>query len=1070
MEVEIWQERVVIPTYGTGEPEKNPVFLEHRVYQGSSGVVYPYPVIEKILDHREDKQWIGLFLENKYLKIMILPELGGRIQMAWDKIGQRHFVYYNQVIKPALVGLAGPWISGGIEFNWPQHHRPGTYEPVDFTLTENRDGSKTIWISEVERMTRTRGMAGFTLYPDKAYLEIRVKLYNRTPFPQSFLWWANPAVKVNEEYQSVFPPDVHTVFDHGRRDVSTFPVATGTYYKIDYSAGVDISRYRNIPVPTSFMAVSSKYDFVGGYEHDTQAGLLHVADHHVSPGKKQWTWGNGEFGRAWDRNLTDEDGPYIELMCGVYTDNQPDFSWLMPYEEKDFVQYFMPYREVGLVKNASKDVILNLEIEEGQAMVKIAVTAEYPGSFIRLGYGNTLIFKDEADLTPETCYLKTEVIPENSIAGDFHLSVHRADGSLMLEWRPETEKPEPFPEPAQAAKDPEETMTTEQLYLQGLHLEQYRHATFDPAVYYHEALRRDPTDIRSNNAMGLLLMRKSQFREAEYHFRTAIKKTTRHNPNPFDGEPFFNLGVCLRMQGRIDEAYDAFYKSVWNGAWQEAGYLQLARISCLKGNYSEALDQVNRSLLRNTVNHQARHLKIALLRLLGDWEQALVLAGESLEMDPFNFGARFEQYLLSGGKAILEELKSLIRDYVHNYIEFSLDYTTAGLYAEAADFLAVFIDDKPSVYPMAWYLKGWNHHLGGGPVFAAEAFEIASVMPPGYCFPSRAEELLALEAALKINPEDARAWYYLGNYWYASRHYGEAIRCWETSAGLDLDFPTVFRNLSLAYYNKQQNPKKALASMEKAFELDQSDSRVLMELDQLYKKTGKSDRERLDLLEKHPKLVEYRDDLYLEYATLLNRLGQEDQALGMLVSRKFHPWEGGEGKVTAQYVNAHIGLAKKAMEERFFGLAIEHLEAAQVYPDNLGEGKLPDTRENHIFYWLGHAYEGLGSPDHATRCWELAAQGNYEPSIAMYYNDFDPEMIYYQGLALLKLGREPEARGKFNKLLKYGEKQLFKPFKIDYFAVSLPDMLIFDEDLQERHKRHCLEMMELGRRGLAGAD
>jgi len=231
--VKVYREKVTIPTYGIGKPEKNPIFLEKRVYQGSSGSVYPYPVIEKILDEKEDKEWNAIYLENKYLKIMILPELGGRIQMAYDKIKKRHFVYYNQVIKPALVGLTGPWISGGIEFNWPQHHRPSTYDPVDSFIENNNDGSITVWCSELERMFRTKGMAGFTLYPDKAYLEIKVKLYNRTPHPQTFLWWANPAVKVNDDYQSVFPPDVNAVFDHGKRDVSTFPIATGTYYKVD---------------------------------------------------------------------------------------------------------------------------------------------------------------------------------------------------------------------------------------------------------------------------------------------------------------------------------------------------------------------------------------------------------------------------------------------------------------------------------------------------------------------------------------------------------------------------------------------------------------------------------------------------------------------------------------------------------------------------------------------------------------------------------------------------------------------------------------------------------------------
>lgn len=167
--VKAWREKVVIPTYEVGKPEKNPIFLEKRVYQGSSGVVYPYPVIESMSDEKVDKEYEAIFIENEYIKVMILPELGGRVQMAYDKIRERHFIYYNHVIKPALVGLAGPWISGGIEFNWPQHHRPSTYMPVDTAIEENADGSVTVWVNEMERMFHQKGMAGFTLCPGHAF-------------------------------------------------------------------------------------------------------------------------------------------------------------------------------------------------------------------------------------------------------------------------------------------------------------------------------------------------------------------------------------------------------------------------------------------------------------------------------------------------------------------------------------------------------------------------------------------------------------------------------------------------------------------------------------------------------------------------------------------------------------------------------------------------------------------------------------------------------------------------------------------------------------------------------------
>ena len=639
-QVRAWEEDIMLPTYGIGKEEKNPIFLEKRVYQGSCGSVYPYPVVEKIEDVKFEKKYKALFLENEYIKMMVLPELGGRVQMAYDKIKKRHFVYYNQVIKPALVGLTGPWISGGIEFNWPQHHRPSTFLPTDYSIEENPDGSKTIWCNEVERMFRTKGMHGFTLYPGKAYIEIKAKVYNRTSFPQTFLWWANPAVVVNEHYHSVFPPDVNAVFDHGKRAVSSFPIATGVYYKQDYSSGVDISKYKNIPVPTSYMAIRSKFDFVGGYEEDKKGGLLHVADHHVSPGKKQWTWGNGDFGVAWDRNLTDEDGPYIELMTGVYTDNQPDFTWLQPYEEKSWVQYFMPYAEVGYVKNATKDLILNVDVQGNNTKLILYATGKQPKVRVLVkDVSGKILFDNTVNVSPAEPFCVE--FPSNGVLAENMITdIYGQDGKLLLTYKADKEEIKPLPNPAEAAKDPKEIASIEQLFLTGLHLEQYRHATYNPMDYYEEALSREPGDVRCNNAMGLLWMRKGEFAKAEAHFRTAIKTLTQRNPNPYDGEPYFNLGWSCRMQGKIDEAYDAFYKAAWNAAWQDASYFEIARIETIRGEYEKALESVEKSLTRNWHHHKARQLKCSLLRKMKYNEKAVAFADASLEIDSFNMGCR----------------------------------------------------------------------------------------------------------------------------------------------------------------------------------------------------------------------------------------------------------------------------------------------------------------------------------------------------------------------------------------------------------------------------------------------
>ena len=1063
--VKAWKEQVVIPTYEVGEPEKNPIFLEKRVYQGSSGVVYPYPVIESIADEKHDKVWHAVYLENEYIKVMVLPELGGRVQMAYDKIKQRHFVYYNHVIKPALVGLAGPWISGGIEFNWPQHHRPSTYMPVDCTIENNADGSVTVWVSEMERMFHQKGMAGFTLRPGCAYLEIKGVLYNRTEVPQTFLWWANPAVAVNDYYQSIFPPDINAVFDHGKRAVSSFPIATGTYYKMDYSAGVDISNYKNIKVPTSYMAVNSRFDFEGGYENDTRAGMLHVANHHVSPGKKQWTWGNGDFGRAWDRNLTDEDGPYIELMAGVYTENQPDFTWLQPYEEKSFTQYFLPYRELGIVKNASKDLLLNID-PEGTDHVRFRIFATSRQE-VRVTLRNDeghIYYEKNVTITPE------ELLDETACTGSerfdrLNLEITaQSDGRRLLAWHAEPDEVKAIPDAAEAAFLPEEIKTTEQLYLTGLHLEQYRHATWSPVDYYEEALRRDPLDVRNNNALGLWYIRKGRFDKAEGYLRTAVKVLMKRNPNPYDGEPLYNLGLALKYQGRLDEAYDRFYKSCWNGAWQDAGYFACAQISTLQGRLEDALDEIDRSLIRNWHNHKARALKTAILRRMGRKDEALKLVADSLELDKFNFGCRYEQYLLTGDENVLNELKELMRRNAHNYDEIALDYCADGCWPEALSLWNIAVAEG-AVTPMTYYYSAWCRTQGGLDGVTDDLTRAAGACPD-YCFPNRLEAILALRCAMQANPQDARAPYYLGNLYYDKRQYDLALEAWETAARLDEKFPTTWRNLALAYFNKKNDTDTAVAYMERAFHLDPTDARILMELDQLYKRVRRPQAERLAFLENYPDLIARRDDLLLEQITLLNQTGDYSRAKELLDGHIFHPWEGGEGKVPAQYQFARVELAKEALAAQNYGEAILLLKECLEYPHHLGEGKLYGAQENDFHYFLGCAYEGLGEHELAVQHWEAGVAGPTEPAAALYYNDAKPDKIFYAGLCLLKLGRTGEANGRFHKLVNYGEKHIFDTVRMDYFAVSLPDLLIWEDDLQLRNTVHCKYMMALGYRGL----
>lgn len=867
--------------------------------------------------------------------------------------------------------------------------------------------------------------------------------------------WANPAVPVNDHTYSVFPPDVNAVMDHGKRAVSTFPIATGEYYKCDYSAGVDISRYKNVPVPTSYMTAHSDFNFIGNYDEGVEAGLLHVADHHISPGKKQWTWGNGDFGRSWDRNLTETDGPYIELMTGVFCDNQPDFTWLKPHEEKTFVQYFMPYKGVGRVENATKDAAVSIcEGENHNAVLKVYVTGQYENSSITVKEGSKTLYETTASLTPEECFQAEFPMP--SCMTDCSVQVV-CGRKTLVDYSVYKKELQPIPEPAEAMKAPKDQKSTEELYLSATHLEQYRHATYEPADYYLEGLRRDPSDIRLNNGYGLLLYKRGQVKESIPYFEAAIKKQTWKNPNPYTGECYFNLGLALAQDGQDDKAFDAFFKSTWSAETQSAGFYWLSCLAARKGNLEEALEYADKSMIRNWHNMKTRALKAALLRML-DMDNTAFL-NDCLAIDPLYMGCLYEQAKKSGN---MDDWKKLMRSEAHNYLELALDYAKASFYEDAALILTSCSDPNP----MCHYYLGWVYSLCQNQEAAKEAFIQAEHAPSDYCFPNRVEEIAILNTATQTLPQAPMAHYYLGNLLYDKKQYEKATAHWEKALSEDPTISVVYRNLSISYYNKQKDPEKAMKAMEKACSLDSSYPRLWLEYDQFAAKMNVSNKERLDIMESHLETTAARDDLFLRYITLLNCVGRHQDALSALRTRNFHPWEGGEGKVSAQYKYALIQLAKQKLDANQPKEALDLLTHTLTYPHNLGEGKLPNVPDNEAHYYMGIAWELLGDTKKAEEYFELATTGSKEPELVLYYNDQPSDFIFYQGLANQKLGRTGAALKAFHQLIIFGEKHLFDKVAPDFFAVSLPEIEVYQDDMTLRNTQYCNYLRALGDLGL----
>lgn len=1034
--VRVWEEPVTLPTYRLEAPDSNPMFYTHESYQGAEKRIYPYPFQDRVTDNREERTYKALYLENDYIRLSILPEIGGRLFSALDKTNGYEIFYHQHVIKPALIGMLGAWISGGIEWCVFHHHRNTTFMPVDYTLAENPDGSKTIWFGETERRHRMKWIIGVTLYPDKSYIEATVKVFNRTAVPHSILYWANVAVHANDDYQVIFPPSVRAATYHSKNDFSHWPVSDEVYRGVDYK-GMDLSWWKNHPAPVSFFAWNLQEDFSGGYDHGKHAGVVHVGNHHVVCGAKLWEWSPGPGGRMWDKILTDTDGPYAELMVGAFSDNQPDYSWIKPYEVKTFKQYWYPVRDIGGFKNANLNAAVNLELNaNGAAKLGFCATSQYSNAKVLLKAGEKSVLERTIDIGPNRPFTQEVAVPSGTKQTDLKASLISSSSETLVSYQPVEREYDPkLPDVVKAPPAPGDIASVEELYFTGLRVEQIHNPRVDPCAYYEEALKRDPGDSRTNTIVGVNYIKRAMFKQAEQKLRKAIERVSAEYTRPGNTEAYYHLGLALKAQGRFDEAYDAFYRATWDYAFHSVAYYQLAELSCRKRDFASALEQIGQSLSTNALNTKALNVKAVVLRKLGKTDQAKQIASDVIAVDPLDFLARNELYLAhvasgskGGAKQVLADLELKMRGQVESYLELAADYGNCGLWDEAVEVLLRPVESKTDfagTYPMVHYYLGYSCGQKGDVAKASKYFASAAQMPAEYCFPFRAESIEVLNAAIRHNPSDARAYYYLGNLLYDLQP-EQAVKLWEKSRQTDDSFATVHRNLGWAYYRSEKDIPKAVASYEKAVACNGKDPRLYVELDSLYEAGNVSLERRLALLENNHETVVQRNDSFLREITVLVLVGRYDKALDFLANNQFHVREGG-GEIHDVYVDGYLLRGSHYLKNGKLNEAVADFQAASEYPENLSVGRPKnDSRATQVAYYIGTAYEALGDAGKAKESYKKAADQKGAGGW--------PEARYYQGLSLIKLGQKSAADGIFDDLIETGKQRLSEKATEDVFA------------------------------------
>lgn len=1041
--VKAYEGKITMPTYLLDPAETSPIFERDWSYQRAKRSVYPYPLNDNMTRNRQDVTYDCLYMENEYVQLCILPEIGGRLLYAVDKTNGYDIFYHNHVVKPANVGMTGAWISGGVEWNVFHHHRQTSHVPCDWRIVDNPDGSKTVWVGETEYRHRMQWAVGVTLYPGKSYMEVTGRMMNGTANNNSMLFWSNVSTHVDENYQIIFPQQTEYVTFHCKNWFAHWPITHETYNNMDfYQDGIDASWWKNHYMSNSMFVYDQKADFVAGYDHGRHAGTMLTGNHNIIKGGKFWLWGpNSE----WDtRILTDDSGHYIELMVGAYSDNQPDYNWNFPYETKSFSQYWYGIRDMEGVKAGNRHAAINMELKApGQVLIGANATEKMAKVTLRLSSAEHILYERSFAIDPAHPYVETVSVDPALDEKDLTLELLDGSGKQMVAFTPVVkDEYSPLPPIVDRPKKPADIENTEECYLVGLRNLQFHNPFIDPTDYFREVLRRDPGDTRANTQMGVWYRLRGEYEKAAGYLRTAIRRQTHDYTRPKDAEAMYNLGLVLKAQGKVDAALDTLYRATWNYTYNSGANTQLAQIYAQQGNWEMALDRLDEAIAYNGRNYQAKTFKASVLKALGRDGEAKALLADVLREDPVNAMALHQTLSPSA-------FHSFMREQPESYLELAILYWNNG-FKDTAVSLLKDIDSRVDYPTVKLYLA----YLTDTPSLYAQAL----ALPVGYCAPFRLETIDVLNAAMAACPDSERAHYYMGNLLYNIQA-DNAMAEWGECVDMDPSDDMAWRNLGWGHWLHTKDFAKAAQAYRKAIELNPKPL-YLEEGDQAFEAACIPVKERYELLKSLHDVAVKRYYPLAQEVSLGIFCGDYDYVLSLLDNCYF-PTREGVANFHDVFVDACTLAAQAKVKEGNLEAAIALYKKAFTYPEN-HQVFLVDERATHdaqVNYELGLVYEKMGDKEQANHYFELAANQDYKLKGSRNYR-------YWTGLALKKLGRKSEAKAIFRQMVKEGKAGVIKEY-INFYGAEGTTGATVDGKNAAAYYTRALGELGLGHNGRA---
>lgn len=953
-QVTTWEATLSLSTYAWYD-DPNPAFAAF-----GPEIYYPYSRQDLISKTKEARNYRAVYLENEFLKVTCLPELGGRIFSVLDKTTNEEMFHRNDEVKPALIAMRGAWISGGIEWNvGPQGHTVTVVSPVDVTTIQHPDGSASLVIGNTEKMFRTRWTAMLTLHPGKAYLDEQIRIFNPTDGVHPYYFWNCTAFPSRPGTRFIYPMTLGS--DH----------AGTTFFEWPVDHDRDLTWLKNYPTMSSIFAYECVFDFFGAYDVDRNRGIVSYANHHVVRGKKAWTWGTDDFGVVSQMALSDagrEGAPYIEVQSGPLL-TQADYGMLRPHQEVAWEEYWYPIHGLGDgFEYATRDVAVQAARTAQQALeLRLLATGVFPQATCVLTQDKRILLESKIDLAPAQPAVVT--LP-NAPGGRIRIAVLSAQKQCLLDY--ETPLDIPKVTPPDLTKKPSRTdgQPTADEKFNGAFLLDSQSNRDAARAGYEAVLTLDPAHAKALCALAELDIECGQFKTAEERLRIAAAR------EPGSGMAWYLLGVTRLQQGDPKEALDCGYKSANTLETAATGYDLVGRALMRMEQPGPAADAFMKAQSYAPGDTQIRdHTLAAVHAASADSEMLGGMIKAARRADPVDFVplALAALHKMESWEDATSELARLGGEKEFTLLETACFLMDLGLNADAEQLLnAACAGKNAAAGPLPAYYLAFLSNTLGREADAKAHLARAAQRKGDLIFPSRVEEKAILEYAVRTAPGDAQAALLLGYLDASLGRLDDALPLWEKAVSLDASLSTAWRLLGYDAWKKKTDLPKAEECYRKALAARTGDQTLYRDLAAVLTAADKR-KEAIALVEGMPKPAVSRADVVLWLAQAYLDEQRVDDSIALLEKARFSNYEGGTVPHDL-FVTAHMTRGKARFDAKQYESALADFQAALTYPENLEVGMKYKLTDAETRYWLGKTLASLGRMDEAKAAWKTGAE------------------------------------------------------------------------------------------------